>query len=321
MVKAIEFDFQSKVERDVDVGRCRPAMDEGRYVWLELDAEQDKERKAEVRAALSIPETVFDTLFEEDCHSRCIMHPTCLHLVLAGCRVRGANVDPSRVDVLLGERYMLVIRRGAEPFLERVRQTYAADFKAFAKTPSFLLFELCDALTATYTDVGAKFDDRVEAMQTAFLAESVPATGFAEFSQLQTDLLHFRKHLVALRGVLSELSTRKSLFVNETTQPFLAAMVAAIERLLADLLINRDILSEALNLYMSQVSQRTNKIMNRLTVVSIVFLPLTFLCGVYGMNFDHQPEYKWEAGYVFFWTLAAIIVTIVVVALRRMKVL
>ncbi len=320
MAKIVEFDFEGKVERDVDISRCRPAMDEGHYVWLELDVVADQHLAPEARAVLSIDDAVFETLFEEDRHARCAIHPTGLHLVLVTCRGLDADLDPVRIDLFLGERFMLVLRRGEAPFLERVRRNYSADFKSFAKSPSFLLFEMCEALVASYSDLAAKLEDRVEAMQAILLA-APPETPFAEFSRLQTDLLHFRKHLVALRGVLSELSTRKSLYVNDVTQQFLGGMVAGVERLLADLLINRDILSESLNLYMSQVSQRTNKIMNKLTVVSIVFLPLTFLCGVYGMNFEHQPEYKWEGGYRFFWTVVAATVVTVVLALRRMKVL
>ena len=67
------------------------------------------------------------------------------------------------------------------------------------------------------------------------------------------------------------------------------------------MLVDRDILSEALNLHMSMVSHRTNEVMKKLTVVSVVFLPLTFLVGVYGMNFEIFPELKWRFGYVYFW--------------------
>lgn len=320
MVKIIEFDFQNKIDRETDLGGCPAAVAAGRYLWLEFDAERDKARDEEVRSALAIPPAVFEALFETDCHAGYAMYPTGLHLVFVTCRGVNPDRDAVRVDVLLAEHFLLLVRRGAAPFLERVRQAYSADFKAFAKTPSFLLFEICDALVASYSSLGAKFDERVEAMQRSLLDAVAPPDTFAAFSQLQTDLLHLRKHLVALRDTLSDLSTRKSQYVNESTQPFLGNMVTVVERLLADLLINRDILSESLNLYMTQVGQRTNKIMNRLTVVSIIFLPLTFLCGVYGMNFEHQPEYKWEDGYKFFWSLAFAIVIVGIVALRRMRV-
>ena len=123
------------------------------------------------------------------------------------------------------------------------------------------------------------------------------------------------------RSVLTDLSTRKSPFVSEATQPFLGNMVGTVERVLQDVLVDRDILSGALNNYMSMVAHQTNKTMSKLTVVSVVFLPLTFLCGVYGMNFDVIPELKWHYGYLGFWSMAAVIVVGLLYLMRRNKLL
>jgi len=98
-------------------------------------------------------------------------------------------------------------------------------------------------------------------------------------------------------------------------------MVGTIERVLQDVLVDRDILSNALNNYMSMVAYQTNKVMNKLTVVSVIFLPLTFLCGVYGMNFTVLPEKDWEYGYVYFWALVVAITVGLIWLMRRNKVL
>jgi magnesium transporter len=90
---------------------------------------------------------------------------------------------------------------------------------------------------------------------------------------------------------------------------------------LQDLLVDRDILSESVNLYMSLVGHRTNAVMKRLTVVSVVFMPLTFLVGIYGMNFEFMPELKWPLGYLFFWMLAALLVMAILWLLKRTRLL
>jgi magnesium transporter len=98
-------------------------------------------------------------------------------------------------------------------------------------------------------------------------------------------------------------------------------MVGTVERVLQDVLVDRDILSNALNNYMSMVAYRTNKVMNRLTVVSVIFLPLTFICGVYGMNFEVLPELKWEWGYAGFWGVAVGIAGGLLLLMKRAKLL
>ena len=153
------------------------------------------------------------------------------------------------------------------------------------------------------------------------LMKEVDDRVFASVSELGADLLHFRKVVMPARAVLTDLSTRRSLYVSEATQPFLANMVGTLERVLQDLLVDRDVLSNSLDLYMSIVQHRTNEVMKKLTVVSVIFLPLTFLCGVYGMNFEHLPELRWHYGYGFFWALVACIVTTIAFVSRRARLL
>jgi magnesium transporter len=84
---------------------------------------------------------------------------------------------------------------------------------------------------------------------------------------------------------------------------------------------NREILESAVNLSLTFTAHRTNLTMNRLAVVSTIFLPLTFLCGVYGMNFEIMPEVQWAHGYSYFWILSAVITTTLIIVLRRARLL
>jgi hypothetical protein len=134
--------------------------------------------------------------------------------------------------------------------------------------------------------------ERVERLQTELNSGNVNDAAFVRLSELGADLLHFRKLLMPARAVLSDMSTRRSIFLSEATQGFLANMVGTVDHLIQDMLVDREILSQSLDLYMSVVSHRTNEVMKRLTVVSVVFLPLTFLVGVYGMNFKVLPSWS-----------------------------
>jgi magnesium transporter len=129
--------------------------------------------------------------------------------------------------------------------------------------------------------------------------------------------------LLASREVLSEISSRRSPFISESTQPFLERMASTLERLSADLTVERETLAETLNLYMGIVSHRTNRVVNRLTVISMVFLPLTFLCGVYGMNFNtdigNMPELMWKHGYLAFWVVALIMTAALLLFMKRKR--
>jgi magnesium transporter len=169
--------------------------------------------------------------------------------------------------------------------------------------------------------VQKKFEDRVEKTQAALIGH-VDDTVFQRVSELGADLLHFRKVVLPARSVLTDLSSRKSIFISEATQPFLANMVGNIERVLQDLLVERDILSGSLDLYMSMVGHRTNRVMNRLTVLSVIFLPLTFFSGIWGMNFEGMWGLD-KSWLLMFWLPCAVIVGAVAVflVLRHFKVI
>ncbi|HMR81253.1 MAG TPA: magnesium transporter CorA family protein, partial [Polyangiaceae bacterium] len=250
-------------------------------------------------------------------HARYADH---LHVVVSGCRLVGRNFDLERVDAVLGERFLVTIHDGPVVFLGALDKSYAQDFRQFAESPSFLVYELWDHLIDNYLSVQKRFEERVEELQ-AELIGNVDDMVFARISELGADLLHFRKVVLPARAVLTDLSTRKSRFISDATQPYLANMVGTLERVLQDLLVDRDILSNSLNLYMSLVSHRTNEVMKKLTVVSVIFLPLTFLCGVYGMNFKELPELEWRYGYAGFWLLVLLIVASIGFISRRARLL
>jgi magnesium transporter len=263
---------------------------------------------------------VVEDALTRDAATQIARYEDCLHLVLTGCRLNDRAFDLERVDAVIGERFLVTLRRGTTEFMTAMLRDYRSDFLRFAQSPSFLLYELWDHLIENYLKVHEAFDARVDTIQRALTGE-VEETIFREASELSSDLLQLRKVVLPARAVLTELATRKSAFVSEATQPYLANMAGTVERVLQDVLVDRDILSDSLNNYMSMVAHRTNKVMSKLTVVSVIFLPLSFLCGVYGMNFEVMPELKWQFGYAGFWGVALLIVSSLLVFMRRAKVL
>ncbi|MGH9198770.1 MAG: magnesium transporter CorA family protein, partial [Acidimicrobiia bacterium] len=244
-----------------------------------------------------------------------VMHPRggrydvyeeCLHAALTAPHFIEGRLCVAHVDLVIAERFIVTLHRAPVEFLDQVRQNYHQFFATFAESLGFLLFELWDRLIESYRKALVTLEDEVELIQNSILGD-LDDTIFHRVSEVTQDLLKVRKNVLADRAVLQELALRRSKFVNPSTQPYLSNMVGTLEQLGNDLSTEREILAGALNLYLSMVSHRTNRIVNRLTLLSAIFLPLTFLCGVYGMNFRVLPEIEWQYGYLFFWVLVAVI--------------
>ncbi len=301
----VELDFDAKAFRRIDIEDVADSIGRGLFVWVDMGPHSLAEYE-DALAVCELPEVLVEDAVSNDVGTQQARYPNCLHMVLTGCKLTDQDFELQRVDVVVAEKYLLTVHASRVAFLERVKSDFPEDFRHHAQTPSFLLYELWDHLLDRYVLVQDQFEERVLQMQTTLMGEADDHV-FADIAELSADLVHFRKVLLPARAVLTDLSTRRSRFVSAATQPFLNNMVGTVERVLQDLLADREILSDALNLHVTAVGHRTNEVMRRLTVVSVVFLPLTFLVGVYGMNFEVQPELHWRYGYLGFWLLTGVL--------------
>jgi magnesium transporter len=317
----VAFDFQHKTERPLSWTEARGALDQGQFVWVDILAQDREAARRVLESFESIETEVIEAALQNEPSTQHARYEHCLHVVVSECRALGSGFELGRLDVVLAERWLLTIHATPIALLATVRKSYKSDFVRFAKSPSFLLYEIWDQLLDGYLSVQKLMEERVEQLQNELRSERVSASLFGRISELGSDLLHFRKIVLPARSVLSDLSTRRSLFLSETTQSFLANMVGTVEHVLQDLLVDRDILTEALQLHMSMVGHRTNEVMKKLTAVSVVFLPLSFLAGVYGTNFEQLPELHWGYGYLYFWGLVACVALALLIGLRRARLL
>ncbi|HYC56625.1 MAG TPA: magnesium transporter CorA family protein [Candidatus Binatia bacterium] len=320
-VEVVEFDFASKKLRPLDLQCFGEAMERGCYCWIDIDVHSDEEAGPFLADLELVDGPLLQEVLSPKADTRLSRFDHHLYLALTGCRIeKGQTLRFERLSVVATEHFLLTVHHGPVRFLDEMKREYRSDFVRFAKGPSFLLYELLEHLTENYIAGQACLLSRVETLQARLIGD-IDDSVFASVSELGNDVLAFRKVLVPARGVLNELAIRKSTFISDETRPFLAGMEATLERVLADVLADREILSGSLDLYMSMVSHRTNAVMKRLTAVSVIFLPLTFLCGVYGMNFRVLPELEWQYGYAMFWALAVGLALSLLWLLRRGKLL
>lgn len=321
MTFAIEFDFNTKQERPVALEEIAAVPASGLYYWIDLEGEP----KATARGFLErmdIDPLTLDLLFDDDTPPRFNVFSSCLHFMLKEARVVNDDWLTVPVQVVLGSHFMLTSHPARVEFLADIKQTYKEDFHEHSHSPGFLLFELADHLTQGYRLTLNGISEMIEGVQAQILGEA-GSEMFHEVNDLIRWLLEFRKIIIATREIVHELATRKSPFVSESTQPFLEKKGVLLDRLSTDVTTEREVLSESLNLFMGIVSYRTNRVVTKLTMVSMFFLPLSFLVGLYGMNFGSpdstMPELGWKYGYVFFWCVVATIVGLLVYWMRRNK--
>lgn len=207
-----------------------------------------------------------------------------ISLVLTAENVLTFQEQPG--DVFDGVRERLQRKSG------RIRQR-GADYLAYA---------LLDSVVDSYFHVLEKIGDRLDYLETELIDRPTQEL-LQQVHQLKGQLIYLRKAVWPLREMVSGLMHSESPLIKETTNVFLRDLYDHGIQVLDTVESFRDAASGLVDLYMSSVSQRMNEVMQVLTIMASIFIPLTFVAGIYGMNFEVMPELKWRYGYLMVWGL------------------
>lgn len=241
--RAVWFDLESRTERLIEPREPVPEPDASGFLWLDL------ELPAPNAVATLVEEGVLPAgALAEDTPAGDVgwtVEGDHVHLRLAGARMQDESLMLDRRRVLVTEHVVASLHRGLPRHFDGLRARYRDDFARFARSRGFLIFQICSQLVDDLQGAVRALGDRIDHLRvsTARAAGHLEAD---EGSELLSSVLLMRRILVRTRDVLAEVSSRRTTFVPETTQPFLRDMANRLDGLLADLAFSRDVLSEAL---------------------------------------------------------------------------
>lgn len=160
----------------------------------------------------------------------------------------------------------------------------------------YLLYSLLDTIVDHYFEIMEYVGDKLETIEQEMLADPNP-TKLKELYKFRRELIYLRKSVWPLREVIVKLERDECSMISEEVKPFLRDVYDHTIQVIETVESTRDILSGIVDVYLSSVSNRMNSVMKVLTVISTIFMPLAFITGLYGMNFDNMPELHSENGY------------------------
>ena len=300
-MKIYAFHFPTKEIRYIEPEEARDYRRKDWKLWYDLQPNQfDKE-------LLSLVNLGDDNL-EDDPYLWVHLDQNFTKFRLTECHVTDNGITDIGVRVFFFEDVCITLAANESKILENVRKHAEKDFREVAQSMGFLLFELVENALNGYGRTLQVLADNNRSIQDSLLNNiKTQQNIFTKTSQLLQDLLTLRHHLSMTMEVLSRLTNRKLSYLSEGSQGGLIHLKSRIILLQGEVVSERDSLASALNLYLGINAHRTNQIMKQLTVVSIIFLPLSFLAAVYGMNLKNIPEYDLEYGYLYFWLLVLFI--------------
>jgi magnesium transporter len=217
------------------------------------------------------------------------------------------EICSDQVSLILGPHYIISFHEGDGDLFAPVRERLQKGKGRIRKLGAdYLAYSLIDLIVDNYFVELEIFSDKVESLEDEVVVAPSPQT-LREVHQFKNDMIMLRKSLWPLREVIARLERRESPLISDSLTMYLKDVydhtIIAIETVET----YRDILSGMLDIYLSSMSNRLNQIMKVLTIIATIFMPLTFITGVFGMNFKYMPELQWQYGQTIFLAVMALI--------------
>ena len=230
------------------------------------------------------------------------------------------QIKSEQVSIVLGSNYIISFQEGIEgdvfePVRERIRSGKGRIRKMGV---DYLAYSLMDAIVDHYFLILEKLGERIEDIEDELVTNPSQET-LRTIHHLKREMISLRKSVWPLREVLGCLERGESSLIQEPTQVYLRDVYDHTIQIIDTIETYRDTLSGILDIYLSSISNRMNEIMKVLTIIATIFIPLTFIVGIYGMNFEHMPELKWRAGYFIVWGIMAIVALSMLFYFRKRK--
>ena len=248
-------------------------------------------------------------------------YPDYLFIVLKALGGADSNEQPGvhQISLVLKPGLVISFQEKADELFDSLRNRIRSGKGRIRNAGSdYLVYCLIDAIVDRYFNILEKLGEDIESLQEELIRKPTRMT-LQEIHRMKRELILFRRSVWPLREAVGSLLRGESAPIQKTTLVYLRDVYDHLIHVIDSVEIYREMLAGMMDLYLSSISNRMNEVMKVLTVIATIFMPLTFIAGVYGMNFKYMPELDWPWGYPAVLLLMLAVVGCMLIYFRRRK--
>jgi magnesium transporter len=322
-IHVVDYDESGVREYEVDDIRrqCVGLKEKPIVTWIRVEGLHETEKLKSLGECFGLHPLVVEDILNTDQRPKMEDYGDYLYLVFTMLHYeeKSGMVLKEQISLILGDAFVISFEEGGgnvfAPVMERVRSGKGLMRKSGA---DYLMYSLLDVAVDNYFSVLEKLGENIEVLADRVLKAPEPTT-LREIQASKREMLFVHRWIWPLREAISALSKRTSGLIKEPTAIYLRDVYDHALQIMDSVDLYRDMLSETLDLYVSSVSNKLNQVMKVLTIIATIFIPLTFIVGVYGMNFKYMPELNWRWGYPLIWAVMIVVGLSMLIAFKRKK--
>lgn len=321
-ITVFEFDELSFQEREPEnLGECFLFKKEPTVTWVNVHGVHEVEILEKFGNCFGLHPLVMEDILNTDQRPKIENYGEDLFIVLKMLSYdeKKGEISAEQVSLVLRSNAVLSFtekEKGAfTPIQERLRSGKGRLRKMGA---DYLAYTLLDIIVDHYFAILEKLSEKIEELEEKLVTN--PTTPILQKIQnLKREMIFLRKWVWPLREVISSLERGESSWIQEGTRFYLRDVYDHTIQVMDTVETFREVLSGMMDIYLSSINNRMNAVMKVLMIIATIFMPLTFLAGVYGMNFKHMPELEWQWGYPLLWVFMILIAVFMLISFRKKK--
>ncbi|MFO7767549.1 MAG: magnesium/cobalt transporter CorA [bacterium] len=321
-IELIDFGPDHWEERLLDsVEECEQYFGRDSVTWINIDGLHEVETIQQLGEHLQIHPLVQEDIVHTEQRPKMEEYDGYLFLVARMLSLAEIS-DPivsEQVSFILGEDFLITFQERHGDSFEPVRDRLRAGKGRIRRSgPGYLCYALLDAVVDHYFTLLEDIGEHLEQLEDELMSDPDQET-VREIHRLKREILGLRRAVWPLREVMAGLERSETDLIADTTRTFLRDVYDHTIQVIDTVETFRDMLGGMLDLYLSSVSNRMNEVMKVLTIIATIFIPLTFLAGIYGMNFEYMPELGWRPAYFVLLGIMAVLGLVMVAFFRRKR--
>jgi magnesium transporter len=289
-------------ETVTDLDRIKERLGQWSVVWVHVDGMGHADRIREIGEAFGLHPLALEDVANRG-HRPKLEESTDYIFIMLQTAFRREHLSMEQLGLFFDEKFVLTFQEGSSEYLQQLRDRIRTNRGRLRRMPSdYLAYAILDAVVDNYFPVLERFADDLEALEDEVVLSPNPSV-VSRIHSLKRELLTMRRMLWPMREVVNSLMDEQVGMLSRETRPFIRDCYDHVIQAIDLVAAYREVAAALSDIYLSSVSNRMNEIMKVLTIVSTIFIPLTFMSGLYGMNFNteispwNMPELNWAFGY------------------------
>ncbi|MGQ9646896.1 MAG: magnesium/cobalt transporter CorA [Thermodesulfobacteriota bacterium] len=318
----IDYDENQFQQREVkEIQDCFIFKEKPSVTWINVDGLHQVEVLEKLGQCYELHPLVLEDILNTDQRPKLEDYETYLYIVLKAFdyNEESNEIDTEQISLILGQNFVFSFQEREGDTFDPIRDRIHHNKGRIRKMGTdYLAYALLDSIVDNYFIILEKVGERIEGLEEKLVMHPTDET-LQSLHQLKRELLFLRKNVWPLREVIGGLERGESSLIKQPTQIYLRDVYDHTIQVVDTIETYRDMVSGMLDIYLSSVSNRLNSVMKVLTIIATIFMPLTFLAGIYGMNFKYMPELEWRWGYPLVWLIMGGIGISMLVYFRKKK--